>query len=148
MRERTRYQAATVRNDHLLLLKVHDIFSGQVFWLIPGGGRHDGEPEEECVVREAFEETRVEVQVLRLLLDEPTGEHDTFYSREKTYLCQIVNGEPAPGTEPEVDSDEHSTILEVGWFDLRDPDGWDPLAAEDPITATRLHGLREVLGYS
>ena len=143
----TRYQAAILRDDHVLLLKVHDIFTGKVFWLIPGGGRHDGESEEACVVREAFEETRSEVEVVRLLLDEPAGEQDTFYSRQKTYLCRILKGEPAPGGEPEVDNDNHSTILEVGWFDLRAPKSWDPLAAEDAITGPRLHGLRAALGY-
>ena len=73
MSERTRYQAAIVRDHHVLHLKVHDIFSGKVFWLIPGGGRHAGESEEACVVREVLEETNVAVEVLRLLVDEPAG---------------------------------------------------------------------------
>ena len=144
----TRYQAAIMRGDCVLHLKVHDRFSGKVFWLIPGGGRHAGESEEACVVREVLEETTAVVEVVRLLIDEPAGEHDAFYARQKTYLCRLVSGEPAPGTEPEVDTDEHSTILAVGWFDLRHPESWDPVAAADPIAAPRLHGLRAALGYA
>jgi hypothetical protein len=38
-RRDVRYQAAIVREDHVLLLKVVDIGSGAMFWVLPGGGR-------------------------------------------------------------------------------------------------------------
>jgi 8-oxo-dGTP pyrophosphatase MutT (NUDIX family) len=140
-----RYQAAIIRDDQLLLLKVNDRASGRTFWVIPGGGRESNETEEECVQREVREETHLHVVVGRLILDEPA--EDGPYQR-KTYACQIIDGEPRPGTEPEVDTADHATIADVRWFDLRDATTWDVLVLNDPITHPLLQRLRFVLGYT
>ncbi len=145
---RVRYQAAILQNDHILLLKVWDhAFSGKTFWVIPGGGRQSGETEEDCVKREVSEETQLHVDIERLLLDEPALPAGS-YQRVKTYVCLIRSGEPHPGVEPEVDTPEKSTIIQVGWFDLRTPTTWDELARNDPITYPLLQRLRVALGYA
>jgi 8-oxo-dGTP pyrophosphatase MutT (NUDIX family) len=143
---RTRYQAAIVHNHCVLLLKGNDCFSGQTFWVIPGGGREAHESEEACVQREVREETHLEVEVLRLLMEE--SDPSSFYDTTKTYLCRMTDGEPAPGVEPEVDSAEHTTIQAVAWFDLRQPTSWDPLARNDAIMFPLLQRLRTALGYA
>ena len=146
LRRDVRYQAAIVREDHVLLLKVVDIDSGAMFWLLPGGGREKGESEEACVRREVHEETQLAVAVVRPLFevpDHPGG----IYDRLRTYLCHVVGGEARPGIEPEVDTPEHTTIREVGWFDLRAPTTWDALVRGDPITMPLLRQLRTTLGY-
>jgi 8-oxo-dGTP pyrophosphatase MutT (NUDIX family) len=142
-----RYQAAIIRDDHLLLLKAVDRADGQTFWVIPGGGREPDESEDECVQREVSEETHLHVEVGRLVLDEPVIGND-LYQRAKTYACQIISGEARPGIEPEVDTAEHVTLRDVGWFDLRDSTGWDTLALNDPITYPLLQRLRSALGYT
>lgn len=148
MKPTARYEAAIIQNDHVLLLKVWDhTYSGKIFWLIPGGGIHPDETEENCVKREALEETHLEIEVDRLLLDEPDLPGG-LYERRKTYACRIISGEPRPGAEPEIDTEDRATITEVGWFDLRDPKTWDPLALNDPITYPRLQQLRIILGYA
>jgi 8-oxo-dGTP diphosphatase len=140
-----RYQAAIIQNDHLLMLKVWDhAFSGKTFWVIPGGGRHPNEAEEDCVKREVLEETHLHVEIDRLVLDEA---NEGMYQRAKTYACRIISGAAHPGFEPEVDTDERSTITQVGWFDLRDPATWDALALNDPITYPLLQRMRAALGY-
>lgn len=141
-----RYQAAILNGPHLLMLMVHDQASGKIFWLLPGGGREAGESEHACLRREVLEETHLDVRVERRLLDEPAIAGDT-YQRLKTYACSIIRGEARPGIEPEIDTGEHATITAVGWFDLRDPQGWDPLALTDPITYPILQQLRSVLGF-
>ena len=70
MRRVIRYQGAIVRNDHILLIQHTEHASGRSYWLIPGGGIEADETEEACVQREMHEETCLEVQVQRLLLDE------------------------------------------------------------------------------
>ena len=147
LRRDVRYQAAIVREDHVLLLKVVDIDSGAMFWLLPGGGREKGESEEACVRREVLEETQLEVAVVRPLFevpDHPGG----IYDRLRTYLCHITSGEARPGIEPEVDTPEHTTIREVGWFDLRAPTTWNALVRGDPITMPLLRQVRAALGYA
>ncbi|MFQ5421579.1 MAG: hypothetical protein ACE5EY_14595, partial [Anaerolineae bacterium] len=86
------------------------------------------------------------VEIDRLILDESEAP-EGMYQRSKTYACRIVSGVPRPGSEPEVDTADRSTITEVGWFDLRDPMSWDPLALTDPITYPMLQRIRSVLGY-
>ncbi|HJR80775.1 MAG TPA: NUDIX hydrolase [Anaerolineales bacterium] len=142
-----RYQAAIIQNHHVLLLKVrYQAFPGRTFWVIPGGGQLPGESEEDCVKREVREETHLEVKIDRLILDE-SGIPGGIYRRIKTYLCRIISGDPQPGSEPEVDTAEHVTIIQIGWFDLRDPGTWDSLVLNDPITHPLLQRLRRALDY-
>lgn len=148
MKPDIRYQAAILNGHFMLLLKVWDhAGSGATFWAIPGGGREPDETEEECVIREAREETHLEVEVERLIAFEPDFP-DGAYQYRKTYTCRILRGEPHPGTEPEVDTPERSAIQAMGWFDLRDPQTWDPLALEDPITMRNVQRVRVALGYA
>jgi 8-oxo-dGTP pyrophosphatase MutT (NUDIX family) len=147
LRRDVRYQAAIVHEDQVLLLKVVDIHSGAMFWVLPGGGRETGESEEACVQREVREETELEVAVVRPLFDVPDGPGG-IYDRSRTYLCHVMSGEARPGIEPEVDTAAHRTIREVGWFDLRNPTAWDPLVHRDPITMPLLRQVRAALGYA
>jgi len=142
-----RYQGAIIRNDHILLIKHREYASGDDYWVIPGGGREDGETEEECVEREMMEETHLNVTVKRLLLDEP-GHPDEAYPRFKTYLCIPMSGEAHPGYEPESEAAEQYAITEVGWFDLRDETTWEAKVITDPFTYPLLQRIRTVLGYS
>jgi 8-oxo-dGTP pyrophosphatase MutT (NUDIX family) len=80
-----RYQCAIERDDHILLTRFTEPASGRSYWLIPSGGIEADETEEACVRREMREETGLEIQVLRLLLDEPAPEGDS-YRRQKPYL--------------------------------------------------------------
>lgn len=92
----TRYQAAVVRDGALLLLRCA-FRDGPTAWILPGGGREDGESEEACVIREVQEETALTVRVERLLSDVPAEPPDSTYTRWRTYLCTVVAGEAAPG---------------------------------------------------
>jgi len=147
MKTDIRYQAAILQDHHMLMLKVWDhAGSGNTFWVIPGGGRELNETEEECVIREMREETHLEVGIDRLIAFEPDFPSG-MYRWRKTYACRILSGKPQPGVEPEVDTADLSTIQSVGWFDLRDPQSWDPLALNDPITFRNLQSVRIALGY-
>jgi ADP-ribose pyrophosphatase YjhB (NUDIX family) len=141
-----RYQGAIVREHHILLIRQQERASERDYWVIPGGGRLEGETEETCVIREMKEETNLDVQVVRLLLDE-AREPGRVYRRAKTYLCTVVGGEAQPGYEPEPEVAQTYAIVEVGWFDLRDQAGWGEKLRSDAITYSLLHSLRSVLGH-
>ena len=148
MTDRTiRYQGAIIRNDHILLIRHREHATGRTYWVIPGGGREAGETEEGCVEREMLEETSLVVGVEKLLLEE-AGVPGGVYQRLKTYLCKVVEGEARPGYEPEAEAAEWYAIAEVRWFDLKDPNGWDPLLQEDPFTYPLVQRIREVMGYA
>ena len=147
MKRHTRYQGAIVRGDEILLIRhVEHGRDGRSYWLLPGGGIEAGETDEECVIRELWEETNVVVQVEKLLLVDP-AEAESIYQFRNTYLCRIVNGEPSPGYEPEEDASSVYGITEVGWFDLRQADAWPTEILEDSITFPVLQRIRAALGY-
>lgn len=146
LRRDIRYQAAILRGDRLLLLRVVER-DGATYWLPPGGGREADESAEACVCREILEETSLVVEVERLLFTEPAPPGDG-YDRIQTYLCRIRSGAERPGVEPETDTPDHASIQETGWFDLRDPAAWPSLILTDSITYPWLQKLRAALGYA
>ena len=129
-----------------MLIRHQERASGRNYWVIPGGGRLEGETEETCVIREMKEETNLDVQVVRLLLDE-AREPGRVYQRAKTYLCIIVGGEAQPGYEPEPEVAQAYAIVEVGWFDMREQASWGEKVRSDATTYALLLSLRSVLGY-
>ena len=147
MRRTVRCQGAIVQDHQLLLIQHREHASGRGYWVLPGGGQEDGEGEEDCVVREMREETGLEVQVERLLLDTPDYPGGA-YQRLKTYLCRVLAGQAAPGYEPEVEAAELYGIVAVKWFDLRDPATWEPQALADPLTLSTLRRIQAALGYA
>ena len=146
MKRLIRYQGAIIQDDQILLIMHREHSTGRAYWVIPGGGREPGETEEACVQREIREETFLEIMVDRLLLDEPSIPNDV-YKRRKTYLCKVIGGEVKPGYEPEIEAAQNYAIVEVGWFDLRDPKSWDVRMRNDPITFALVAHIRAVLGY-
>jgi len=148
MRRSIRYQGAVVLAENLLLLKVLDRQTGNLFWLFPGGGREPGETVEQCVEREVWEETSLRVAVTRFLFEVPDIP-EGIYDRLRTYLCVVQAGVARPGIEPEVDEDGHPpTIQDIGWFHLRQPETWDALLQEGEITYAMLQQVRAALGYA
>ncbi|MFO7168497.1 MAG: NUDIX domain-containing protein [Chloroflexota bacterium] len=147
LRRDIRYQAAIIRDHQVLILRVHDhAGDGEVFWILPGGGREPGESAEACVRREVLEETALHVDVERMLFAMPDGPGG-LYEQLHTYLCTIRSGTATPGTEPEVDTPERTTIQEIAWLDLRRPEAWDAGIRGDPIFYPQLLRLRDALGY-
>ena len=144
--ERIRYQGAIVRDTCLLLIRHQEHASGRDYWVIPGGGRLDGESEEHCVMREMKEETHLEVAVQRLLLDE-CFESNYGHHHHKTYLCDPVSGNARPGYEPEIETSQHYAIVDVGWFDLRDETTWGEKVMNDRFTYPLMCKLRIALGF-
>jgi 8-oxo-dGTP pyrophosphatase MutT (NUDIX family) len=141
-----RCQGAIVRDDHLLLIQHREHASGRAYWVIPGGGQEGAETEPECVLREMREETSLDVAVERLLLQTPVLEPGDYKWRH-TYQCSVLGGEASPGFEPEREASDVYGITAVAWFDLRDPQSWDPEMAADPITGPEVQAIRAALGY-
>ncbi|HYF63057.1 MAG TPA: NUDIX hydrolase [Herpetosiphonaceae bacterium] len=146
MRRTIRYQAAVIRDHHILLLQQTDHGCGRTYWLLPGGRREAGETEEHCVEREVLEETGLHVTVQTLLLDEPNI-LGRSYRRRKTYSCAYRGGEARPGYEPEAAYRTAYSFTAIGWFDLRQPTAWNEQVVADPITYPLLRRIQGLLGY-
>jgi len=146
MERSVRYQGAIVQEDCLLLIRHQEHVSGRDYWVIPGGGRKEGESEEACVIREMKEETNLDVEVVRLILDEPHFP-GRVYQRARTFLCRPVGGEAQPGYEPEPEASQWYGIVETGWFDLCSEADWGEKVRRDPITYPLLLKLQAAFGY-
>ena len=142
----TRYQGAIIQDDKMLLIRHTEHESGRSYWVIPGGGREAGETEFACVLREMREETNLVVSVKRFLVESIIS-NDHIYKTRKTYLCQIVSGEPSPGYEPEEEAAAHYAITAVAWFDLRSEESWDASIFDNYIAYPVLQDIRRALGY-
>lgn len=141
-----RFQAAILRDNHILLIQHREHAGGRAYWLLPGGGMEPGETEVECVRREIHEETNLDVQVERLILEEILIEADgVTHKTYKTFLCCPLSGNAAPGYEPEPWVSAKYEIAAVGWFDLYDESNWNPLILNDRITAPLLRRIRAIL---
>lgn len=145
MTRTTRYQAAIIRDQYVLLIQHHEHANGHTYWLLPGGGMEDGETEIQCVQREVREETHLEVTVEGLLLDEPRHRGEEGYQRFKTYLCRPLAGKARPGIEPEPEAASVYAITAVGWYNIYDESTWDALIVDDPITSSLLRRIRTAL---
>jgi ADP-ribose pyrophosphatase YjhB (NUDIX family) len=146
MQRNARYQAAIIQDGKILLIQHCEHKSGRTYWLLPGGGMEDGETEENTVKREVREETHLEVKVECLLLDEPSQPGKAgHYKRYKTYLCNPITMNAAPGYEPEPEVAAFYAIANVGWFSVTDETTWNELIVNDPITAPLLRRVRNAL---
>jgi ADP-ribose pyrophosphatase YjhB (NUDIX family) len=142
----TRYQGAIILDNHILLIK-HSLYkNGVEYWVLPGGGREEGETEEECVKREMKEETYLDVVVERLLL-ETAGQPNTTYRSYKTYLCKPLTNNAQPGYEPEPEASEVYEISEVGWFDLHCEEKWPSGQVLNRFVFQMLKEIQNLLGY-
>ena len=134
-----------MHGDHILLVQHREHAGERSYWLLPGGGREDGETEEQCVIREMKEETNLDVKVERLLMEAPR-----FLGSDKlhkTYLCTILAGEAQPGYEPEPDVAARYQIADVRWLDLWDDSSWGEEIITDPYTYPELKKIQEILGF-
>jgi 8-oxo-dGTP pyrophosphatase MutT (NUDIX family) len=147
MQRTTRYQGAVMRDDHILLIQHRHHADGRSYWLLPGGGMEGDETPEACVQREVREETNLQVEVIRQVLDDPDMPGGT-YQRLHTYLCHVIDGEALPGYEPEDEAAEDYAIIAVRWLALRRPATWDMDVRSDPFTFPLLCRLQAALGYS
>lgn len=83
-------------------------------WMIPGGGREDGESLGQCCIRELIEETGLIVtpQCVAVTIDEFYGE---WLYRSHYYVCEITGK-----TQCKLTSEESAAGLETRWLPLEE----------------------------
>ena len=133
----TRYQAAVVRDGALLLIRCA-FRDGPTVWILPGGGRDEGEGEEACIVREVREETHLSVRVERLLRDCAAEPADGTYVRWRTYLCTVLDGDARPGGGEGASAE----LVGVTWLPLHDAAAWDDEIRSDAYLYPQLLAIR------
>ena len=118
-----RCQGVVMQDGRLLVVRHLNHLTGRAYWWLPGGGLNAGETPQDCVIREIREETHLEVNIERLLLETHDPSRKYTYERYVTYLCNPIGGELAPGSEHE--SSVMHSITGLVWYPLWDEKLWD-----------------------
>jgi 8-oxo-dGTP pyrophosphatase MutT (NUDIX family) len=129
----TRVQIVIVENGKYILLKHLDRMKNSFFWGIPGGGREEGETDEEAALREAYEETGLKVKLLPIKYERAPAGGPAIYRRLVTYLACPVSGSAAVGYDPEAESLLYYRIVDMKWQDFYDDEGIDYITAMDIV---------------
>ena len=89
-KKRERARAIIIRDGKMV--SMYREKGDRIFYTFPGGGIEGNETEEECVVREAFEEFGLTVQPIKKLYY-----YENEISIEHFYLCEWLSGEVGDG---------------------------------------------------
>lgn len=118
---RTSARAIIIQNGELLTMFRHREKDGKVkeYYVIPGGGREEGEKLEDAVKRELQEEMNVEIKVLGYLGKREDDETCAHY-----FHCQIINGTPILGGE-ELDRMNKANFYEPRFVSISEIDSLD-----------------------
>lgn len=105
---------AVVEDEENRFLLVRNTYDPRYPWSLPGGWMGKHEQPDECIKRELFEETSLEVEVVRLV---GTWTRRRLPSVDIIYRCSIVRGTFQPSVE----------IVEARFFPLGElPEGLFP----------------------
>jgi 8-oxo-dGTP pyrophosphatase MutT (NUDIX family) len=117
-----RAQIVLLRGPRILLAK--HIARDRSYWVLPGGSVEPGEQPEEAAVREAREETGLEVRIGRLLFVEQPRCADgfTIKSPRFTYLGEVVDGALQPSQDVEGGHPEKGFLGGVAWMPFDSPE--------------------------
>ena len=94
--KRKRARAIVVNEDKLVCM--YREFDDRVFYVFPGGGMEGNESEEECVIREVYEEFGITVKPIKKVYV-----YETEKSIEYFYLCDWISGKFGTGAGEEFD---------------------------------------------
>ena len=94
--KRKRARAIVIYNGKLV--SMYREFDDRSFYVFPGGGMEDNESEEECVIREVYEEFWITVNPIKKVYV-----YENERSIEYFYLCDWISGEFGTGVGEEFD---------------------------------------------
>ena len=107
--KRIRAVAIIVNNDEVLLM--YRINNGKEYYVFPGGSVEEGETVEQAVLREAKEETSLEIKIEKLLYHHIYDDNtEQFF-----YLCRYISGKPELG-----DGNEARSMKKIGRASCRE----------------------------
>ena len=108
--------AIIVKNDTLLACQRAPHSSHPYEWEFPGGKVENNETPEECIIREIWEELRVEIEIVNPLI--PVDyEYPGEAIRLIPFLCNITEGNPTPVEHHTIRWQRINMFSDLKWSD-------------------------------
>lgn len=126
-----RAQIVIVENGKYILLKHHHKQEKRYFWGEPGGGKEDYETIEEAAIREAKEETELDIKLLPFKNEVSFGNADGLYKRKITFIGYPIKGEAKTGYDPEEDLRLLFELVDIKWHPISDTVNVDEVTRGD-----------------
>ena len=129
-KRKTRVQIAILKDRHLLLL--HHVMPqhNSAFWGLPGGGVESNETPEQAAVREAKEETCLDIVLTDFRLKHKT-ENNPFYEEVITFIGYPAGGTAKVGHDPEAGMESIVKLTDIKWHPLDQDEGLDDIRRKD-----------------
>lgn len=128
---RTTARALIVKDGHVLTAK-YENFSGDIFYVLPGGGQEQGEPIQDTLHRECREELGIEVEIGQLaFICEKIFHQDEKHQIDFVYVCTPQSQTASVQEGLELDSGQ----LGIEWLPLMKLNEYNllPLNIRQPI---------------
>jgi 8-oxo-dGTP diphosphatase len=119
----SRSQIIILEKSKYILVKHWAKKENRYFWGIPGGGREEGESDEEAAIREAKEETGLDIKLLPIKMVAKPPFKNSMYDRMVTFLAYPVKGEAKIGYDPEEELTKYYELVELKWQDFYSDEG-------------------------
>ena len=129
-KRKTRVQIAIVKDEQLLVLYHVMPQHNREFWGLPGGGVEKNETAEAAAIREAKEETCLDIALADFRYEYKT-ENSPFYEKVVTFIGYPVGGEAKVGHDPEEGMTAIVKLTDIKWHPLYDNAGLEGITQKD-----------------
>lgn len=111
--EQKRIRARAIILQDEKIISMYREREGRIFYTFPGGGMEGNETEEECVVREVFEEYGIKIKPIKKLYT-----YENKNGIEQFYLCEWISGEFGTGQGEEYQENRNNGIYIPKFIDI------------------------------
>lgn len=108
--------AAIIINDNREILLIHRIKHNNEYFVLPGGGIEDGETEIDAIIREAKEETNLDIIPNKIIIE---IQNVKFNRKELYYTIKSFTGTPMLGG-PELGRQSNDNIYKLEWVKIKE----------------------------
>lgn len=111
--KRMRARAIIIKDE--MLLCMYREREGNVFFTFPGGGAEGDETEEQCVIREVYEEFGITIEPIKKVYI-----YENKYSVEHFFVCDWISGDFGTGKGEEYSKDNKNGVYRPVMINIKD----------------------------
>ena len=111
--KRTRVRAIIINNEKII--SMYREKPDRIFYTFPGGGAEENETEQECVIREVYEEFGINIEPIKKVYT-----YENNISVEHFYICKWISGDFGTGEGEEFGREQTNGIYKPTMINISD----------------------------